>query len=383
MATVKDGLYEQLSEDEEMIMTTVKDLVKDKIADRSAEIDKNGEFPWDIVGLFRETGILSLPIPEEYGGGGVHELVNCMVLEEIAKTCANSTHALADHWLGITPLLLAGSDELKKKYLPVWVSKLAAFSLTEPEAGSDVSGVKTKAVLKGDEYVIDGAKCFCTDANEADFITVFAKTDPTAGAKGLSAFIVDKSWDGISIGKIEDQMGMRGTRACEVILEDCHVPQENLIGKEGDGFKISMQTLDRTRCIDAALALGIAEGAMAYALDYAKERKQFGQAIANFQGIQFMLADMGMAIESARQMVYKSAYIIDHGGPDPKLSAMANCYATDMAVKVTNDAMQILGGYGYMRDYPLEQKMRDARLFQIVEGTNQVQRIVIARGLLA
>jgi len=383
MATVMDGMYEQLSEDEEMIMTTVKDLVKDKIADRSAEIDKNGEFPWDIVGLFRETGILSLPIPEEYGGGDVRELVNCMVLEEIAKTCANSTHALADHWLGITPLLLAGSDDLKKKYLPIWVNKLAAFSLTEPEAGSDASGVKTKAVLKGDEYVLDGAKCFCTDANEADFITVFAKTDQSAGTRGLSAFIVDKSWDGISIGKIEDQLGMRGTRACEVILEDCHVPQENLIGKEGQGFKIAMQTLDRTRCIDAALALGIAEGAMAYALDYAKERRQFGQAIADFQGIQFMLADMGMAIESARQMVYKSAYIIDHGGPDPKLSAMANCYATDMAVKVTNDAMQILGGYGYMRDYPLEQKMRDARLFQIVEGTNQVQRIVIARGLLA
>jgi len=383
MATVMDGMYEQLSEDEEMIMTTVKDLVKDKIADRSAEIDKNGEFPWDIVGLFRETGILSLPIPEEYGGGDVRELVNCMVLEEIAKTCANSTHALADHWLGITPLLLAGSDDLKKKYLPIWVKKLAAFSLTEPEAGSDASGVKTKAVLKGDEYVLDGAKCFCTDANEADFITVFAKTDQSAGTRGLSAFIVDKSWDGISIGKIEDQLGMRGTRACEVILEDCHVPQENLIGKEGQGFKIAMQTLDRTRCIDAALALGIAEGAMAYALDYAKERRQFGQAIADFQGIQFMLADMGMAIESARQMVYKSAHIIDHGGPDPKLSAMANCYATDMAVKVTNDAMQILGGYGYMRDYPLEQKMRDARLFQIVEGTNQVQRIVIARGLLA
>jgi len=383
MAVVMDGIYEQLSEDEEMIMTTVKDLVKDKIADRAAEIDKNGEFPWDIVGLFRETGILSLPIPEEYGGGGVHELVNCMVLEEIAKTCANSTHALADHWLGITPLLIAGSDELKKKYLPIWVNKLAAFSLTEPEAGSDASGVKTKAVLKGDEYVIDGAKCFCTDANEADFITVFAKTDPTVGTKGLSAFIVDKSWDGISIGKIEDQMGMRGTRACEVILEDCHVPKENLIGKEGEGFKIAMQTLDRTRCIDAALALGIAEGAMAYALDYAKERRQFGQAIAEFQGIQFMLADMGMAIESARQLVYKASYRIDHGGPDPKLSAMANCYATDIAVKVTNDAMQVLGGYGYMKDYPLEQKMRDARLFQIVEGTNQVQRIVIARGLLA
>ncbi|MFC1906739.1 acyl-CoA dehydrogenase family protein [Chloroflexota bacterium] len=383
MAAVMNGLYEQLSEDEEMIMTTVKDLVKDKIADRSAEIDKTGEFPWDIVDLYRETGILSLPIPEEYGGGGVHELVNCMVLEEIAKTCANSAHALADHWLGITPLIIAGNEEQNQKFFTEWLTRLAAFSLTEPEAGSDASGVKTKAVLQGGEYVLNGSKCFCTDANEADFITVFAKTDPTAGTKGLSAFIVDKATDGISIGKIEDQMGMRGTRACEVILEDCHVPQGNLLGKEGHGFRIAMQTLDRTRCTDAALALGIAEGAMAYALDYAKERRQFGQAIADFQGIQFMLADMGMAIESARQLVYKASYLIDHGGPDGTASAMANCYATDIAVKVTNDAMQILGGYGYMRDYPLEQKMRDARLFQIVEGTNQVQRIVMARGLLA
>lgn len=377
------GLYEQLTEDQEMIMATVREIVKDKIAGRSAEIDQTGEFPWDIVDLFRQTGILSLPIPEEYGGGGAHELVNCMVLEEIAKTCANSAHALADHWLGITPLLISGTEEQKQKFLPQWVTKLAAFSLTEPEAGSDASGVQTKAVLQGDEYVLDGTKCFCTDGKEADYITVFAKTDPAGGTRGLSAFIVDKTTPGISIGKIEDQLGMRGTRACEVILEDCHVPRENLLGKEGAGFRIAMQTLDITRCIDAALAVGIAEGALAYAIDYAKERRQFGRAISEFQGIQFMLADMAMWLEASRQMVYKSAYIVDHGGPDPKLSAMANCYATDMAVKVTNDAMQVLGGYGYMKDYPLEQKMRDARLFQIVEGTNQVQRIVIARGMLA
>ena len=383
MSAVMDGLYEQLGEDEEMILTTVKDLVKDKIADRAAEIDQTGEFPWDIVDLYRETGILSLPIPEEYGGGGVRELVNCMVLEEIAKACANSSHALADHWLGITPLIIAGNEEQKQKFFPQWVTKLAAFSLTEPEAGSDASGVQTKAVLQGEEYVLNGSKCFCTDGKEADFVTVFAKTDPAGGTRGLSAFVVDKSVPGVSIGKIEDQMGMRGTRACEVILEDCHVPRENLLGKEGQGFRIAMQTLDRTRCTDAALALGIAEGAMAYAIDYAKERRQFGQAISEFQGIQFMLADMAMAIEASRQLVYKAAYVVDRGGPDGKLSAMANCYATDMAVKVTNDAMQILGGYGYMRDYPLEQKMRDARLFQIVEGTNQVQRIVIARGVLA
>jgi len=377
------GLYETLTEDQEMILATVRDLAKDKIAPRAAEIDKTGEFPWDIIELYRETGILSLPIPEEYGGGGASELTGCMVLEEIAKVCANSTHALADHWLGITPLMVAGNEEQKQKYLTQMVTGLAAFSLTEPEAGSDAGGVQTKAVLDGDDYVLNGQKCFCTDGNEADFITIFAKTDPTAaGARGLSAFIVEKKTPGLSIGKIEDQMGMRGTRACEIILEDCRVPRENLLAKEGNGFRIAMQTLDRTRPIDAALAVGIADGALAYAIDYAKERRQFGQPIAEFQGIQFMLSDMATELEAARQLVYKAAYVIDHGGPDPKLSAMSNYFATDMAVKVTNDAMQVLGGYGYMKDYPLEQKMRDARLLQIVEGTNQVQRIVVARNLL-
>ncbi len=378
------GLYETLTEDQEMILATVRDLVMDKITPRTAEIDKTGEFPWDIIEIYRKTGILSLPIPEEYGGGGASELTGCMVLEEIAKVCANSAHALADQWLGITPLILAATEEQKQKYLTQMVTKLAAFSLTEPEAGSDAAGVQTKAVLGGDEYVLNGQKCFCTDGNEADFITIFAKTDPAAaGARGLSAFIVEKPSPGLSIGKIEDQLGMRGTRACEIILEDCPVPKGNLLAKEGNGFRIAMQTLDRTRPIDAALAVGIADGALAYAIDYAKERRQFGQAIAEFQGIQFMLSDMATELEAARQLVYKAAYLVDHGGPDPKISAMSNYFATDLAVKVTNDAMQVLGGYGYMRDYPLEQKMRDARLLQIVEGTNQVQRVVVARNLLA
>lgn len=378
------GLYETLTEDQEMILATVRDLVKDKIAPRTAEIDKTAKFPWDIIEIYRKTGILSLPIPEEYGGGGASELTGCMVLEEIAKTCANSAHALADHWLGITPIILAASEEQKQKYLTQMVTKLAAFSLTEPEAGSDAAGVQTKAVLDGDQYTLNGQKCFCTDGNEADFITIFAKTDlAAAGTRGLSAFIVEKKTPGLSIGKIEDQLGMRGTPACEIILEDCPVPKGNLLAKEGNGFRIAMQTLDRTRPIDAALAVGIADGALAYALDYAKERRQFGQAIAEFQGIQFMLSDMATELEAARQLVYKAAYLVDHGGPDPKLSAMSNYFATDMAVKVTNDAMQVLGGYGYMKDYPLEQKMRDARLLQIVEGTNQIQRVVVARNMLA
>ena len=375
------GLY-GLTEDQEMIITTVRDMAKDKIDPRAAEIDKKGEYPWDIVNLYRESQILAMPIPEQYGGVGAGELTCCLVIEEIAKVCANSAHALADHWLGMEPLLVGGSEEQKQKYCPQMTTQLAAFSLTEPEAGSDVASIQTRAVLKGDEYILNGTKCFCTDGNEAHFITVFAKTDPSAGARGMSAFLVEKGTPGLSVGKIEDQMGMRGTPACEIILEDCPVPSGNLLGKEGGGFRIAMQTFDRSRPYDAALAVGIAHGAVEYAIDYAKQRVQFGRPIAELEGIQFMLADMATEVEAARQLVYKAAVLIDQGTPDSKASAMANYFATDVGVKVTNDAMQVLGGYGYMRDYPLEQKMRDARLLQIVEGTNQVLRVVVARGLL-
>jgi len=375
------GLY-GFTEDQEMIITTVRDMAKDKIDPRSADIDKKGEYPWDIVELYRESQILSMPIPEKYGGVGAGELTCCLVIEEIAKVCANSAHALADHWLGMEPLLIGGSEELKQKYCPQMTTELAAFSLTEPEAGSDVANLQTRAVLKGDEYILNGTKCFCTDGNEAHFVTVFAKTDPAAGARGISAFLIEKGSPGLSVGKIEDQMGMRGTPACEIILEDCPVPRENLLGKEGEGFRIAMQTFDRSRPFDAALAVGISTGALEYAIDYAKQRVQFGHPIAELQAIQFMLADMATQTEAARQLVYRAATLVDQGTPDSKASAMANYFATDVGVKVTNDAMQVLGGYGYMRDYPLEQKMRDARLLQIVEGTNQVLRVVVARSLL-
>ncbi len=376
-------VFHGLTEDQEMILATVRDMAKDRIAPRSAEIDKNGEYPWDIVELYRESQILAMPIPEKYGGVGAGELTCCLVIEEIAKVCANSAHALADHWLGMEPLLIGGSEEQRQKYCPRMTTELAAFSLTEPGAGSDAASIQTKAVLKGNEYIINGTKCFCTDGNEAQFVTVFAKTDPASGTRGISAFLVEKGTPGLSVGKIEDQMGMRGTPACEIILEDCPVPRENLLGKEGEGFRIAMQTFDRSRPFDAALAVGISTGALDYAIDYAKQRVQFGRPIAEFQGIQFMLADMATQTEAARQLVYKAAMMIDDGTPNSKLSAMANYFATDVGVKVTNDAMQVLGGYGYMRDYPLEQKMRDVRLLQIVEGTNQILRLVTARGLLS
>lgn len=375
------GLY-KLSEEQEMVRAMARKMAKDRLAPRAAEIDRVGEFPWDIIEFYRQNNILGLPIPVEYGGQGADVLSCHLVIEEFATECANSAHALADHWLGFHPLEIACSGEQKNRIFPMLTRKLVAFSLTEPEAGSDVGNIKTRAMLDGDHYILNGTKCFCTDGAVADFITVFAKTDPDAGHRGISAFFVDKSFPGISIGKIEDQMGMRGTRACEIILEDCAVPKENLIGKEGEGFSMAMRTLDLSRPTDAALALGIAQGALNYAKEYAKQRRQFGQPIAEFQGIQFMLADMAMQMEASRHLIYRAVSLIDEGKPDPMLSAMSNCFATDVAMKVTTDAIQICGGYGYMRDYPLERMFRDSKLMQIVEGTNQILRIVIARNLL-
>ena len=371
-----------LTEEQQMIMGMVKKMVAQKIAHRVEEIDRKGEFPSDLLELYISNGILGLPIGSEFGGGGAKHLTCCLVLEEIAKTCANSAHVLVVHWLGYTPLRLFGNEQQRKKYFPQLVKRLAAFSLTEPEAGSDASALRTKASLEKDSYVINGVKCFCSDGNISDFITVFAKTDPNAGTKGISAFLVEKGTPGFKIGKIEDQMGMRGTPACELIFEDCRIPKENLLGKEGQGFNIAMKTLDITRPTDAALAVGTGKGALEYALRYAKERVQFGQSISQFQGIQFMLADMAIELEAASLLVYEAACLIDEGKTSTMISSMSNCYATDVAVKVTNDAMLVLGGYGYMRDYPIERMLRNAKLLQIVEGTNQIQRVIIARSLL-
>jgi len=375
------GSY-KLSEEQEMIRAMARKMARAKLAPRAAEIDREGEFPWDIIDFFRENHILDMPVPVEYGGQGVDALSCHLVIEEFATECANSAHALADHWLGFHPLDIACSEEQKQRIFPILGEKLVAFSLTEPEAGSDVRNLKTRAVLTGDNYLLNGIKCFCTDGAVADYVVIFAQTDSEAGSRGISTFFVDRKTPGFSIGKIEDQMGMRGTRACEIILEDCVIPKENLVGKEGDGFGIAMKTLDLSRPTDAILAVGIAQGALNYAKEYAKQRVQFGRPIAEFQGIQFMLADMAMQIEAARNLVYRAASLIDDGATDSMISAMANCFATDVAMRVTTDAIQVMGGYGYMKDHPLERMFRDAKLMQIVEGTNQIQRIVIARNLL-
>src|SRR3989304_7826623 len=299
------GSY-NLREDQQMGRTMAGKMAKDRLAPRAAEIDKVGEFPWDIIDFYRENHILDLPIPAEYGGQGADALSCHLVIEEFATECANSAHALADHWLGMHPLELGGNEEQKKRFFPELKTKLIAFSLTESEAGSDVGNMKTRAVLKGDNYVLNGTKCFCTDGNVADYITIFAKTDSNAGTRGISAFIVPRFSPGLAIGRGEDQMGMRGTRAVEIILEDCEVPAANRLGKEGDGFNIAMHTFDFSRPLDGILAIGIAQGAYNYAKQYALQRKQFGQPISDFQAIQFILADMAMNIEAGRHLTYRA-----------------------------------------------------------------------------
>ncbi len=380
-----------LTEEQLAIRQIVRRIAREKVAPRAAEIDETGEYPWDILEVFRKNDLMGIGIPEEYGGAGLGMLTLCIVIEEIAKVCATSSLIVAAQELGLMPILLAGSEEQKQRFLPKAATgeHITAFALTEPGAGSDAGAVKTRAVRDGDDYVLDGQKCFITNGGVADLYTVFATTDPEAGIKGLSAFVVPKDAPGFTIGKKEDKMGIRGSQTTELIFDKCRIPAENLLGEEGQGFKIAMMTLDRTRPGIAAQAVGIAQGALDYAVNYAQERKQFGRSIAAFQGIQFMLADMAAKVEAARQLVYKAAATIDkvdEGGEEfaalSALSAMSKLFASDVAMEVTTDAVQVLGGYGYMRDYPLERMMRDAKITQIYEGTNQIQKIVIARDLL-
>ncbi|MDP3047227.1 MAG: acyl-CoA dehydrogenase family protein [Chloroflexota bacterium] len=375
----------QLTEEQRMLLDMVRELAQEKIAPRAAEIDQSAEYPWDVKDALAKLDLLALPFPEEYGGTGTDLLTICMVIEEIAKVCATSALIIATQTLGSLPISLAGTPEQKQRFFPRLASGewIAAFAITEPGAGSDAAAMRTRAVLDGDSYVLNGSKHFITNAGIAHVNTVVAMTDPTKGVKGLSAFIVESDRPGFSVGKIEHKMGIRGSRTGELVFSDCRIPVTNLLGKEGDGFKIAMMTLDRSRPEVAAQALGIAQGALDYACRYAKERVQFGGPIANLQAIQFMLADMAMQIEASRLLVYQAAAAVDHGDKNiTMLSAMAKCFAGDTAMRVTVDALQVLGGYGYMTEYPLERMMRDAKITQIYEGTNQIQRLVIARNLL-
>jgi len=354
-----------------------------------AELDEENRFPREIIKVMADSDLCGIYIPEEFGGSaemfGGGSMALTVATEELSKACGGVAVSYAANALGAMPILISGSDEQKKKYLPGLASgeKLAAFALTESEAGSDAGGGKTKAVKDGDSYVLNGTKQWITNGGEAQIYTVIAQTDPSRGARGLSAFIVEESTPGFSYGKKEDKMGIRASSTMELIFEDCRIPAENLIAREGHGFLVAMKTLNKSRPGVAAQAVGIAQGALDEAAKYASERVQFGQRIDSFQGIQFMLADMATQVEAARALVYGVSRMIDEGERKyEKESAMAKVFASDVAMKVTTDAVQILGGYGYMKEYPVEKMMRDAKITQIYEGTNQIQRSVIASALI-
>jgi alkylation response protein AidB-like acyl-CoA dehydrogenase len=373
------------SEDQVAIRDTIRELVQDRVAPRAAEIDEKAEYPKDIERLFAENGILGIPFPEEYGGISGASVTICMGIEEIAKACATSSLILAVQALGSYPILVAGSEEQKKRLCPPLASgeKVAAYALSETGSGSDAAAMKTRAKRHGNEYVLNGTKQFITGGSIAGTLVVFAQTDPEANHKGISAFVLERETSPWKASKLEHKLGIRGSPTAQLIFEDVKVPAANRLGEEGEGFKLALAVLDRSRPGIGAQALGIAEGAFDYALNYARERKQFDQPISSFQGIQFMFADMATQIEAARHLVYLAATKVDTKAAGlTKTAAMAKLFASDMAMKVTTDCVQILGGYGYISDYPVERMMRDAKITQIYEGTNQIQRVVIARALL-
>ncbi len=373
------------TEEQIMVKDLARQIAEEKFLPIRAEMDEKGEFPEEMVKVLRESDMFGVYIPEEYGGlgGGVTEL--CLAVEELSRVCGGMSLSLAATALATFPILISGSDDQKKQYLPKLASgeNLAAFALTEPDAGSDAGATKTTARLDGDHYILNGAKCFITNGGVADVIIVIAMTDKSKGSRGASAFIVEKSFPGFSVGKEEDKMGIRASSTSELIFEDCQVPKENLLAKEGMGFIVAMKTLDQSRPGVAAQALGIAQGALDAAVKYAREREQFGRPIISFQGLQWMLADMATRVEAVRALLYSVARAIDAGEKKfAKESAMCKVFASDVAMQVTTDAVQILGGYGYMKEYPVEKMMRDAKITQIYEGTNQIQRDVIAAHLI-
>jgi alkylation response protein AidB-like acyl-CoA dehydrogenase len=370
--------------DQLAIRETIRELVRDKVVPRAAEIDQKPEYPKDIERLFAENGILGIPFPEEYGGVSGTSVSICMGVEEIAKGDATCSLLLAVQALGSYPILLAGSEEQKQRLCPPLAAgdQMACYALSEPNSGSDAGAMKSTAKRYGEEYVLNGSKIFITGASEASVMVAFARTEDS-GQKGISAFVLEKDKSPWKVEKLEHKLGIRGSPTGYVVFEDVKVPAANRLGAEGQGFKIALNVLDHSRPGIGAQALGIAGGAFEYALNYAKERQQFGQPIASFQGLQWMLADMATQIEAARHLVYFAATKVDEGVADmTKYAAMAKLFSSDMAMRVTTDAVQVLGGYGYINDYPVERMMRDAKITQIYEGTNQIQRVVIGRALL-
>ena len=373
-----------LTEQQTMIRDLARKVAREKIKPLAAKYDESEEFAWDIVKVLVDSDLFGVYIPEQYGGFGGGIIDMCLVAEELSKACGGIALGFAGTGLGTFPIILYGSEEQKKKYLPaIAKGRVAAFCITEAEAGSDAGSIKTTAKKDGDHYILNGTKQWITNAGEAEVYTVIAMTDKTKGARGASAFIVEKGTKGLDFGVKEKKLGIRASATREVIFTDCRVPKENLISKEGMGFIVAMKTFDNSRPGVASQALGIAQGALDLAVEYARKRVQFGQPISSFQAIQHMLADMATQIEAARALVYATARMVDAGAKSvAKESAMAKMFASDVAMKVTVDAIQVFGGYGYMRDYPIEKYMRDAKITQIYEGTNQIQRNVIAANLI-
>ena len=373
-----------------MLRESARALADDKIAPRAAEVDETGEFPWDVYDALVHADLHAPHIPEQYGGAGADAIATAIVIEEVARACAASSLIPAVNKLGTVPLLLSGSEELKQRYLSRVARGEAMFcyALSEPEAGSDAAAMRTRATASLGGYVLNGTKRWITNAGVAACYTVMAVTTPDVGADGISAFVVEKGDEGFSFGAPERKLGIKGSPTRELYFDNCEIPAGRLVGKEGTGFKTALRTLDHTRVTIAAQAIGIAQGALDYAASYVKERKQFGRRIADFQGVQFTLADMAMKLEAARQLTYAAAARSDRAMAGSQVadltffSSACKCFASDVAMEVTTDAVQLLGGYGYVKDYPVERMMRDAKITQIYEGTNQIQRVVMARQLL-
>jgi alkylation response protein AidB-like acyl-CoA dehydrogenase len=374
-----------LSDEQRQVRDLTREIARERIAPLAAQIDETESYPGEPLELLGQQGLMGLYIPEAYGGTEMGALAFALAVEEIAWACASTAVIYLVQYAGGYPIVIAGSEAAKRRYLPRLSTGeiTAAFSLSEPGAGSDAASVATTAVRKGDRYLLNGTKLWVTNGSHAGVVTVFATVDRTRGKEGVTAFCVEPTFPGFAVGKLERKMGIRGSPTVALHLTDCEVPVENRLGEEGQGFKVAMAALDRSRPAVGSQAVGIAQAALDAALAYAKERRQFGQPIASFQGLQFMLADMAMQVHAARLLVHHAAALVDRSAPSTALeSSMAKCFASDAAMKVTTDAVQIFGGYGYTREYPVERHMRDAKITQIYEGTNQIQRVVIARELI-
>jgi len=375
----------ELSEEHELLRESLRRLVEDKIAPHAARVDAASEFPSDALAALVAADFHAVHIPEEYGGAGADAVAACIVIEEVARGCASASLIPAVNKLGTMGMLLAGSEEMKQRYLPEVARGEAMFSyaLSEPEAGSDAAAMRTRAVPDGEDWVLDGVKRWITNAGVSRYYTVMAVTDPSAGSRGISAFVVHDDDAGFTLGAPERKLGIKGSPTRELYFDHVRLPGDRMIGAPGTGFSTALRTLDHTRPTIAAQAVGIAQGALDYATGYVKERKQFGRPIAEFQGLQFMLADMQISLHAARELTYAAAAKSERGDADAgAFSAAAKCFASDAAMQITTDAVQLLGGYGYTKDYPVERMMRDAKITQIYEGTNQIQRVVVARQLL-